>query len=88
MEYFMHMQNKDQKCMLSGMVKETLTMRAYNLGVAVGMYQGYRYLKLGVGKELADKCFSDLNKNDDYTTILRTLIKLDEKENMKIDTGW
>lgn len=60
--------------------KDTPTMRAYNLGVAVGMYQGYRLLKIGVGKELADKCFSNLDKNDDYTTILRTLIELNEKE--------
>ena len=60
--------------------KNTPAMKAYELGVAVGMYQAYRYLKIGVGKDVAEKCFSNLNESDDYTTILRTLIELDEKE--------
>ena len=35
-----------------------------------------------MGKELTDKCFSGLDKNDEYTTILRTLIELDNKESV------
>ncbi len=62
--------------------QETPTMKAYNLGLAVGIYHGYTYIKSGLGKELADKCFSDLNSNDEYTKTLRTLIGLDNKENV------
>lgn len=62
--------------------KETTTKKAYDLGLAVGIYYGYTYIKSGLGKELADKCFSNLNDNDEYTKILRTLIELDNKENV------
>lgn len=62
--------------------KDTPTMKAYNLGVAVGMHQAYKYFNLGLGEEMADRCFSNLNENDEYTTILRTLIELDKKESV------
>lgn len=64
--------------------KDTPITKAYDLGVAVGMYQAYKYLKLGLGKDVADKCFSNLSENDNYTTVLRTLIKLDEKESVSL----
>lgn len=63
-------------------IQETPTKKAYNLGLAVGMYYAYTYIKTGMGKELADKCFSDLDRNDEYTIILRTLIELDNKESV------
>lgn len=62
--------------------KETPTKKAYDLGLAVGMYYVYTYIKSGLGKELADKCFSNLNDNDEYTKTLRTLIELDNKDNI------
>lgn len=65
---------------LDDIYKETTTNKAFNFGMAVGMYQAYKYCKVGLGKEYADKCFSDLNKNDEYTTTLRTLIELDNKK--------
>lgn len=61
-------------------IQETPIKKAYDLGLAVGMYYAYTYIKTGMGKELADKCFSNLDKNDEYTAILRTLIGLDNKE--------
>lgn len=62
--------------------KETTAKKAYDLGLAVGMYHAYTYIKTGLSKELADKCFSNLDKNNEYTTILRTLIELDNKESV------
>lgn len=67
---------------LDDIYKETTTNKAFNIGMAVGMYQSYKYCKTCFGKELADKCFADLSKNDEYTTTLRTLIELDNKESV------
>lgn len=67
---------------LDDIYKETTTNKAFNIGMAVGMYQAYKYCKIGFGKESADKCFADLNKNDEYTITLRTLIELDNKESV------
>lgn len=65
---------------LDDIYKETTTCKSYQLGLAVGMWYAYRYVKSGLGEEMADKCFSNLSGNDEYTTILRTLIELDNKE--------
>lgn len=65
---------------LDDIYKETATCKSYQLGLAVGMWYAYKYIKVCLDKETADKCFSNLNGNDEYTTILRTLIELDNKE--------
>ena len=65
---------------LDNIYQETTTCKSYQLGLAVGMWYAYRYVKAGLGEEMVDKCFSNLSENDEYTTILRTLIELDNKE--------
>lgn len=65
---------------LDDIYQETATCKSYQLGLAVGMWYAYRYIKTCLSKETADKCFSNLSENDEYTTILRTLIELDNKE--------
>ena len=65
---------------LDNIYQETATCKSYQLGLAVGMWYAYRYIKACLDKETADKCFSNLNGEDEYTTILRTLIELDNKE--------
>lgn len=67
---------------LDDIYKETTTCKSYQLGLAVGMWYAYRYIKVCLDKETADKCFSNLYGNDEYTTILRTLIELDNKESV------
>ena len=67
---------------LDDIYQETATCKSYQLGLAVGMWYAYRYIKLCINKETADKCFGNLSENDEYTTILRTLIELDDKETM------
>ena len=65
---------------LDNIYQETTTCKSYQLGLAVGMWYAYRYIKLCINKETTDKCFGNLSGNDEYTTILRTLIELDNKE--------
>ena len=65
---------------LDNIYQETATCKSYQLGLAVGMWYAYRYVKASLGEEMADKCFSNLDGDDEYTTILRTLIELDNKE--------
>lgn len=54
--------------------------KLYTLGFVVGIYEVYKDIKLEFGKETADRYFSNLDENDEYSAILRTLIGLDEKE--------
>ena len=65
---------------LDNIYQETATCKSYQFGLVVGMWYAYRYVKACLSKETADKCFSNLDGNDEYTTILRTLIELDNKE--------
>ena len=65
---------------LDDIYKETATCKSYQLGLAVGMWYAYKYIKVCLDKETADKCFNNLDGNHEYTTILRTLIELDNKE--------
>lgn len=67
---------------LDDIYKETATCKSYQLGLAVGMWYAYRYIKVCLDKETADKCFGNLSGNDEYTIILRTLIELDNKESV------
>lgn len=43
-------------------MKETPGRKAYDLGLAVDMYYAYTYIKTEIGKELVDKCFSNLDR--------------------------
>lgn len=67
---------------LDDIYHETTTCKSYQLGLAVGMWYAYRYIKVCLDKETADKCFGNLSGNDEYTIILRTLIELDNKESV------
>ena len=60
--------------------KDTPAAKAYTLGIAVGMLECYKGIKKMDSKETADKCFDNLDKNEEYTVILRTLIGIENEE--------
>jgi hypothetical protein len=62
--------------------KDTPIMRAYTLGNAVGFFQVYKYIKKEAGIETARDCFRSLDGDEEYVKIIRTLIELDNKENV------
>jgi hypothetical protein len=65
----------------SNIAQDSPTCKAYNLGVAVGMLETYRAIKKCWSKEDADAIFqTSLDEDNEYVTILRTLIKLDNDE--------
>lgn len=65
---------------------QSLEKKAYDLGVANGMFMLYRYLKTSEGVEVADKCFKNLlDSKDEYSKILKTLIGLENEEESKIE---
>ena len=61
--------------------KDIPTVKAYNLGLAVGYFQAYKNAKISLGEETMKEIWSGLSGNDDFTKTLRTLIELDNKEN-------
>lgn len=56
------------------------TVKAYNLGLAVGYFQAYKTAKISLGEEKMREIWSWIS-DDDFTKTLRTLIELDNKEN-------
>ena len=61
--------------------KDIPTVKAYNLGLAVGYFQAYKNAKIYLGEETMKEIWSGLSADDDFTKTLRTLIELDNKEN-------
>ena len=61
--------------------KDIPTVKAYNLGLAVGYSQAYKNAKISLGKGEMREIWSGLSGDDDFTKTLRTLIELDNKEN-------
>ena len=61
--------------------KDIPTVKAYNLGLAVGYFQAYKNAKISLGEETMKEIWSGLSADDDFTKTLRTLIELDNKEN-------
>ena len=61
--------------------KDTPTVKAYNLGLAVGYFQAYKNDKVFIGEETMRETWSGLKGDDDFTKTLRTLIELDNSEN-------
>ena len=61
--------------------KDIPTVKAYNLGLAVGYFQAYKNAKISLGEEIMKEIWSGLSGDDDFTKTLRTLIELDNKEN-------
>ena len=55
--------------------------RAYQLGYAKGILSSYRSAKAMLGKKTAKNIWSGLDGDDYITTVVRTAIELDEKEN-------
>ena len=62
--------------------KDIPTVKAYNLGLAVGYFQAYKNAKISLGEETMREIWNGLNGDDDLTKTLRTLIELDNKENI------
>ena len=61
---------------------DTTVMKAYNLGLAVGYYQAYKNAKISLGEEVMKEMWSGLSGDDDFIKTYRTLIELDNKENV------
>lgn len=60
---------------------DTNVMKAYNLGIAVGLLEAYRSCKASLGEEKTKELYGGINGDDDFTKTFRTLIELDSKEN-------
>ena len=61
---------------------DTTVMKAYNFGLAVGYYQAYKHAKISLGEETMRELWSGLSGDDDFTKTYRTLIELDNQENV------
>lgn len=61
--------------------KDIPTIKAYNLGLAVGYFQAYKNAKISLGEETMREIWSGLSGDDDFTKTFRTLIELDNREN-------
>lgn len=68
--------------------KKEPTIQAYNLGLATGMLECYKYLKLDLGVDGANKCFkSMLEGTEEINTMFRTMVGLyNEETNSKIES--
>lgn len=60
--------------------KDTVKCRAYNLGLAVGHYQLYEYIKQAEGQTYADLLVDKLSNDSETYAILKELILLSNKE--------
>lgn len=60
--------------------KDTVECRAYNLGLAVGVYQLYEYIKQADGQTYADLLVDKLSNDSETYAILKELILLSNKE--------
>lgn len=60
--------------------KDTVECRAYNLGLAVGYYQLYEYIKQAEGQTYADLLVDKLSNDSEAYTIFKELILLSNKE--------
>ena len=56
--------------------------RAYQLGYAKGVLSSYRTAKTVLGEKTAKNIWSGLVGDDYITTVVRTAIELDDKENV------
>lgn len=66
--------------------KSEPTCKAYQLGIAQGMFNFYQYLKEMEGQEFANKTFKSLTDGkEEYHSILKTLIVLENESSEKID---
>lgn len=62
---------------ISDIAKETPVIKAYNLGLAVGIFTWYKEYEREFGKEQADKDFKkEFDGIDEFNNILRTLVGL------------
>ena len=68
--------------------KDTPTMKAYNLGLAVGLLETYKSFLRQFGIKEADKCYEALlGGNDEFNVIFRTMVGLyNEDTNTKVDS--
>lgn len=68
--------------------KETTTMKAYNLGIAVGLLECYKLIKTEFGQEEANRIYqSVLDGKEEFNIIFRTLVGLyNDDTNSKVDS--
>lgn len=57
--------------------KDTPTVKAYYLGIAVGLIECYKQIKLQVGQEKANFIYESLlNGTEEFNTMFRTMVGL------------
>lgn len=68
--------------------QDTPTMKAYNLGLAVGLLETYKSFATQFGEDDANKSYDVLlNGNEDFNVMFRTMVGLYNKEtNFKVDS--
>lgn len=67
--------------------KDTTTMKAYNLGLAVGLLETYKSFVTQFGSSEANKAYDVLlHGSEEFNTMFRTMVGLDNEEtNSKVD---
>lgn len=68
--------------------KDIPTVKAYNLGVAVGLLECYKQIKILVGEKEANKIYkTTFDGKEEFNTIFRTLVGLyNDDSNSKVDS--
>ena len=73
---------------LNDICKDTPTIKAYNLGVAVGLLECYKQIKAQIGQEETNRIYEHiLNGKEEFNTIFRTLVGLyNDDTHSKVDS--
>ena len=68
--------------------KDTPTAKAFNLGIAVGLLECYKEIKLQIGTEDANKAYKNIfDGTEEFNIIFRTLVGLyNEETNSKVES--
>ena len=68
--------------------KDTPTARAYSLGIAVGLLECYKQIKVQIGQEETNRIYEHiLNGKEEFNTIFRTLVGLyNDDTHSKVDS--
>ena len=72
--------------LLDEVLRDSNEYKAYNLGIAVGYFYLYSYIKTGDGQEWADKVINDLISEMQDPYVKKTLKKIIDLENKQPET--
>lgn len=68
--------------------KDIPTVKAYNLGIAIGLLECYKLIKVQIGQEETDKIYKNIfDGKEEFNIIFRTLVGLyNDDTNSKVDS--